>query len=394
MRTLAAALFLALAGCAHPSPIRTTYLNPVLDDNFPDPAVLRAADGVYYVYATQGEADGKTLNIQAARSTDLVQWERIGDVLPEKPAWARSTQDFWAPDVSYRDGRYFLYYSAKPDAALTDPSRGLCLAVAVSDRPEGPFVDSGNPLQCGEGFVNIDPFAYDDPSTGKRLLYWGSGFGPIKVQELAADRLRFAPGSRPIDLIHVISNDDPANYQRLVEGAWVIRRGGFYYLFYSGDNCCGPNAHYALMVARSRKATGPFETLAQATGAANSVILEQGGHWLAPGHNSVIRDAAGDFWLLYHAVDKRQPRSKPTDEINSRRAMLLDRLVWRRGWPHVPGRTPSTGPAPRPKRSQAPDLPDQRTQTSPAPDDPVRLPRTTSALKVIDLTLSNGVIRT
>ena len=49
------------------------------------------------------------------------------------------------------------------------------------------------------------------------------------------------------------------------------KRGDFYYLFYSGDNCCGPKAHYAVMVARSRSATGPFETLATATGAPNSV---------------------------------------------------------------------------------------------------------------------------
>ena len=147
--------------------------------------MLRAADGYYYVYATQGQHDGAMHNIQAARSRDLVSWERLGDALPVKPGWASRTQDFWAPHVTEHDGRYYLYYSAKPDAALTDTSRGLCLAVATADRPEGPFTDIGRPLQCGEGFVNIDPMAYDDPATGRRLLYWGSGFGPIKVQELA-----------------------------------------------------------------------------------------------------------------------------------------------------------------------------------------------------------------
>ncbi|MFN3944562.1 MAG: glycoside hydrolase family 43 protein [Allosphingosinicella sp.] len=345
MIRLLVAAALALAGCVGPvasGPAR--YANPVLDDNFPDPAVLRAPDGFYYSYATQGEVDGRMQNIQAARSRDLVNWERTGDALPVKPGWARETQDFWAPDVVHRDGRYFLYYSAKPDAALTDPDRGLCLAVATAERPEGPFTDSGRPLQCGEGFVNIDPFAYDDPATGKRLLYWGSGFGPIKVQELAEDRVSFLPGSRPIDLVHVIRDEDPANYQRLVEGAWIVRREGWYYLFYSGDNCCGPNAHYAVMVARSRSATGPFETLAEATGAADSVILERRGRWIAPGHNSVVEDAAGDHWLLYHAVDARRPRSRASDEVNSRRVMLLDRIVWRDGWPRVAGNGPSTGP--------------------------------------------------
>lgn len=344
MRHVLFCLTLALAGCSTTLDRRAvTYSNPVLDENFPDPAVLRAPDGFYYAFATQGEAGGQTLNIQTARSRDLVHWERIGDALPIKPRWASKTQDFWAPDVSYHDGRYFLYYSAKPDDALTDKSRGLCLAVATSDHPGGPFTDSGRPLQCGDSFINIDPFAYDDPSTGKRLLYWGSGFGAIKVQELAQDRISFAAQSMPIDLVQVIKNEDPANYQRLVEGAWVVRRGGFYYLFYSGDNCCGPNAHYAVMVARSRKPTGPFETLAEATGAANSVILERRGTWLAPGHNSVIEDVRGDLWLLYHAVDTRRPRGKQEDEINSRRPMLLDRIVWRNGWPRVEGNGPSTG---------------------------------------------------
>ena len=64
----------------------------------------------------------------------------------------------------------------------------------------------------------------------------------------------------------MIKTDDTAEYRRLVEGAWIVQRGGYTYLFFSGDNCCGPKAHYAVMVARSRSATGPFETLAQATG--------------------------------------------------------------------------------------------------------------------------------
>ncbi|HEY0114520.1 MAG TPA: glycoside hydrolase family 43 protein [Allosphingosinicella sp.] len=348
-----ASTLLLLAGCA--TSVRrdapaVTYANPVLDENFPDPAVLRAADGFYYVYATQGEHDGRSLNIQVARSRDLVSWQRVGDALPVKPQWASRTQDFWAPHVSEHGGLYYLYYSAKPDAALTDASRGLCLAVATADRPEGPFTDIGRPLQCGESFVNIDPFAYDDPQTGRRLLYWGSGFGPIKVQELAPDRISFASGSRPVDLIHVVRTEDASEYQRLVEGAWITRQGGYYYLFYSGDNCCGPNAHYAVLVARSRSATGPFETLAAATGAPSSVILERRGIWVAPGHNSVIEDARGDHWMLYHAVDARRPRSKPTDDVNTRRVMLIDRIVWRDGWPRVAGNGPSTGPQTGPAR--------------------------------------------
>jgi arabinan endo-1,5-alpha-L-arabinosidase len=346
MRRLALSLLLLLAlpGCATTARHEldaATYENPVLDSDFPDPAVLRAADGFYYVYGTQSEYDGRMLNIQIARSRDLVRWERLGDALPVKPSWASRTQDFWAPHVVEHGGRFYLYYSAKPDAALTDASRGLCLAVATADRPEGPFTDTGRPLQCGEGFVNIDPMAFDDPATGRRLLYWGSGFRPIKVQELAPDRISFAPGSRPIDLVPAVSSDDPANYRRLVEGAWVVRHGAYYYLFFSGDNCCGANAHYAVMVARSRNATGPFETLA-GPGAPGGVILARRGTWVAPGHNSVIADSRGDHWLLYHAVDSRRPRTSPANEINTRRVMLLDRISWRDGWPRIEGNGPSS----------------------------------------------------
>ncbi|CAA9495985.1 MAG: GH43_3 / GH43 / GH43_30 / GH43_8 / GH43_ 31 / GH43_5 / GH43_33 / GH43_9 / GH43_4 / GH43_6 / G H43_34 / GH43_10 / GH43_13 / GH43_11 / GH43_32 / GH4 3_1 / GH43_29 / GH43_12 / GH43_14 / GH43_7 [uncultured Sphingomonas sp.] len=333
---------LAATSCVAPATRTATYQNPVLDTDFPDPAVIRAADGLFYVYATQGGDPNR--NIQVARSADLVRWQMIGDALPTKPGWASRTQDFWAPDVREANGIYYLYYSAKPDVALTDKARGLCLAVATARQPQGPFVDSGRPLQCGEGFINIDPFAFDDPATGKRLLYWGSGFGPIKVQELSPDRISFAPGSEPVDLVPVIKTENPAEYQRLVEGAWVIRRGDYYYLFYSGDNCCGPKAHYAAMVARSRSATGPFEIRPRPL----YLVVEADEHWNAPGHNSVVSDDAGQDWILYHAVDRRRPRAKLTDDMNTRRIMLLDRLVWRDGWPEVAGKRPSSAAQPAP----------------------------------------------
>lgn len=333
--TLVATVLGSCAAISVGSAAISSVANPVIDENFPDPAVLKAPDGYYYAYATQGEVDSKMQNIQVARSRDLATWERTGDALPVKPNWASKTQDFWAPHVSLHNGRYYLYYSAKPDVALIDGKSGLCLAVASATRPEGPFTDVGEPLQCGDGFINIDPMAYDDPATGKRLLYWGSGFGPIKVQELADDRISFVQGSRPIDLVHIISNEDPANYQRLVEGAWVTKHGAYYYLFYSGDNCCGPKAHYAVMVARSRNATGPFKTFAETTGAQNSVILAADSRWIAPGHNAVIKDDAGRYWALYHAVDVKRPREKDQDDINSRRVMLVKEMEWVKGWPKM-----------------------------------------------------------
>ena len=327
------------ADAAVPAVTAATYVNPVLDEDFPDPAVILAPDGNYYAYATQTLRDGEWINIQVARSRDLVHWQHLGDALPDKPAWAETTQDFWAPSVIFDGSTYFMYYSATPDVCH-EPTRGHCLAVATSSSPAGPFVDMGIPLLLGMGFEYIDPMAYDDPVTGKRLLYWGSGFQPIKVQELAEDRVSFVPESQPIDLVW--PNPVKGAFPRLVEASWVIRHDDFYYLFYSGDNCCGPDADYGVMVARSREPTGPFETLEQARGVPHSLMLFKCERWLAPGHNTIATDKAGQVWIIYHAIDVERPRQRQEDEINSRRILLMDRVEWRDGWPHVG--TPSDGP--------------------------------------------------
>ena len=166
-----------------------------------------------------------------------------------------------------------------------------CIAVATRRRPPGPSSIWVCRCCSALGFEYIDPMAYDDPVTGKHLLYWGSGFQPIKVQELGEDRLSFAADSNPIDLIW--PNGENGSFPRLVEAAWVIRHDDFYYMFYSGDNCCGPDAEYGVMVARSESATGPFETLEEARGVPHSLMLFKSERWLAPGHNSIVTDKAG-----------------------------------------------------------------------------------------------------
>lgn len=319
-----------------PWPVRT-YCNPILDRDFPDPALLLAEDGLYYAYATQSRDEHGWINIQVARSADLVQWECLGDALPVKPGWARRTQDFWAPFVLRHDGRYIMFYSAKPDDYVGEP--GHSLAIAIADRPDGPFTDVGEPFLDGEGFEVIDPMVLRDPASGRAYLYWGSGFQPIKVQQLSEDLLSFAPGTIPTDIIW--PNPLPGAFPRLVEAAWVIVHKDAFYLFYSGDNCCGPAAEYGVMVARSTSPLGPFETLEQARGVPHSLMLTRNERWLAPGHNAIISDRAGELWILYHAVDVHRPRQRQEDEINSRRVLLIDRIEWQDGWPIVG--SPSTG---------------------------------------------------
>ncbi|OXA76701.1 arabinan endo-1,5-alpha-L-arabinosidase [Flavobacterium aquidurense] len=308
---------------------QNTFVNPVYNKDFADPTVIKAADGYYYAYGTNTVLDGKNIHIQVLKSKNLVDWIFIGDALPTKPKWA--DKDFWAPHVLY-DAKlktYFLYYSGESDS-----KEGKCLGVATSKLPSGPFIDKGEPLLCGNGFINIDPMAFDDPKTGKKLLYWGSGFEALKVRELSEDRLSFKTASSVKKLVNQIINNDPSNYQNLVEGSWVTFHDGFYYLYYSGDNCCGEKAHYAVMVARSKNAEGPFETLAEAEKTSNSVILNKNDQWIAPGHNSVVTDEKGQEWMVYHAIDSKNP--------NGGRIVLIDKISYKNGWPIVNSGTPSS----------------------------------------------------
>ena len=301
-----------MTGLSRKTPL---YQNPVFDFDFPDPAVIRASDGNFYAYATQTIVNGAWRNIQVARSADLENWTYIGDALPAKPAWANQNQNFWAPHVTEANGTYYMYYSADPNTQT-----GLCLAVATANNPAGPFKDKGTPLKCGGGFVNIDPMAFDDPATGKKYLYWGSGFEPVKVQELAPNRVDFLSGSQPVNLIFPISDPSPGSYRDLVEGAWITYRNGYYYLFFSGDDCC-TIAHYAVMVARSTNAVGPFTILPENKG----VIIAGNDKWLGPGHNSVIRDDKSTDWIVYHAYH-------PNDRSKGR-VMLINRLIYQHdGW--------------------------------------------------------------
>ncbi len=305
--------------------------NPVLDIDFPDPTVINVA-GTYYAYATQGNYNGKMNNIQVASSKDLFNWKYEGDALPQKPAWASNTQDFWAPDVSYDSTKeqYVMFYCAKSN----DTSLDKCIGVAFAKGPTGPFIDKGTPIIEGKGFADIDPMAMVDPQTGKKILYWGSGFEPIRVRELNDDWKSFRDGS---SAKAVVFPGKEKNYTNLIEGAWVDYHDGKYYLYYSGDNCCGTKANYAVLVARADNAFGPFETLGKANGSGSSVILEKDSTWTAPGHNSIVKDNNGKTWIAYHAIwkDKEKAGEPRGKDYYLKRVMCMEPVEYKKGWPVV-----------------------------------------------------------
>ena len=118
----------------------------------------------------------------------------------------------------------------------------------------------------------------------------------------------------------------------LIEGAWVDYNKGKYYLYYSGDNCCGTGASYAVMVARANHITGPYERLGKANGTNSSAILVADSTMLAPGHNSVVTDAKGNKWMAYHAMVKE---NGDTTFDRSKRVFFVSPLIYKNGWPRV-----------------------------------------------------------
>lgn len=310
---------------------KTIPHNPVLDIDFPDPTVIHLK-GVYYAYATQSSHNGKMVNIQVATSTDMFNWKYIGDALPQKPVWASNTQSFWAPHVLYDSSmkKFVMFFCAKSN----DTSVNMGIGVAYSDKPAGPFIPNPSPLMVATKFGDIDPMAMIDPQTGKKIIYWGSGFEPIRAQELTDDWSTFKEGTTEVAVEYPHKE---SIYSKLIEGAWVDYHNGKYYLYYSGDNCCGDNANYAVMVARADSAFGPYETLAESNHNNSSVILEKDSTWLAPGHNSIFKDDKGNEYIAYHAIwrDKEKAGVPKGKSHYLKRVMCIEPVKYINGWPVI-----------------------------------------------------------
>jgi arabinan endo-1,5-alpha-L-arabinosidase len=168
-------------------------------------------------------------------------------------------------------------------------------------------------------------------SNGHRYMYWMVPREPIRVQQLSDDGLRLVGTRR-----NVLRPAPTRPYEKLIEGPWIVKHGDWYYLFYSGNHCCAPHPHYALMVARSHYPRHGFQRFG------GNPVLEANSAWTAPGHNSVIRDAAGNYWTLYHAI------RSGNQEVE--RFLMLDRIKWRNGWPRINGgRGPSSASRPAPQ---------------------------------------------
>ena len=154
---------------------------------------------------------------------------------------------YWAPDVRYVDGQYFMYYSAPGSTAL-DAAIGL----ATAPTPAGPWTDIGHPVVnfvADSEVMEIDPMMFIDDD-GTKYLYYGSfRRGGMHVVKLSADGKSTVGSST-----QVVAGDRG-------EAAWVTKRDSWYYLFYSGYGCCMGDVGgggYPVLVGRSKSPTGPF----------------------------------------------------------------------------------------------------------------------------------------
>mgnify|MGYP001060336382 FL=1 len=312
--------------------IGMTYTNPVITfSSVADPTVIRTDEG-FYLYATQTNSYG----IPIYFSKDLVNWEFKRSAFRKA---TRPTEDvlpgggaFWAPEIRYINGKYVLYFSW---AKWGDGSISYT-AVATSDSPVGDFLNA-KPLLITDDFGSncIDQFYYEED--GKKYMFVGS-FNGIYVTELTDDGLSVKRGAdgKPVLKKQVCG--------RAFEGTNIYKKGKYYYLFASINNCCpnnGMDSKYKVVVGRSENLLGPYVDRKGKDMLDNSweLVLEGDGEtFFGPGHNSIIiPDDAGTDWMIYHSYVKEN------GTVGGRLGML-DRIVWSAdGWPTIKKCVPSKG---------------------------------------------------
>ena len=307
-----------------------TYTNPVIDNNAPDPTVIRAKDGTFYAYSTMQRG-----NVPVYKSQDMVNWEFIGGAFRrgEVPKFVPKA-NIWAPDINLIEGKYVLYFSMSTWGGEWEAGIGR----AVADSPEGPFTDAKllfNSKQIGVQ-NSIDPVVYQED--GRKYLIWGS-FRGIYLTELTDDGLEL------IDSKNLLKIAGTA-----YEGTYIIKRKGYYYLFASIGSCCnGVKSTYQTVVGRSKSLFGPYVDKQGRKMLDNhhEILLSGDDKVKGPGHDSqIIADDKGQDWIYYHGVDVNEP--------NAGRKMYIDPVNWGKdGWPTIGNGHPAqSGKVPSIKRKK------------------------------------------
>ena len=267
-----------------------TYPNPGVvtgSINVHDPGIVKKPDGTYLIAHTGN-------NIVLKTSTDRTAFRDAGVAFPGGASWTTAytggSANLWAPDISYHNGKYYLYY-----AASTFGSNHSAIFLATSGTgAAGSWSNQGLVIESatGDTFNAIDPNLYVDPS-GRWWLSLGSFWSGIKQVQLNA-----STGKRLDTTIRSIAGRGGG----AIEAPFLFHHGSYYYLYVSFDLCCkGAASTYRIMVGRSTSVTGPFvdKNGTAMTGGGGSEILAGHGSVHGPGGQSVFTDTDADV-LVYH----------------------------------------------------------------------------------------------
>lgn len=313
-----------------PPPVGT--VTPTRQTPVHDPVMIRQGDAFYLFCTGNG--------IQVFSSTDLNAWRREAPVFSRPPAWIQKAlpqfrgSSLWAPDISYHNGLYYLYYAASVFGKNTS-----VIGVAVNktlDSASADFrwEDRGLVLQSVPGrdlWNAIDPnLIVDDENTP--WLSFGSFWEGIKLVKLNADLTRpaepqewYTVARRP----RTFGTADSLAGNAAIEAPYLFKKGPYYYLFVSWDYCCrGEKSDYKVVVGRSRNIRGPYLDKAGVDLARNGgtpVVQGDGVEWFGVGHNAVY-NVQGKDYVIYHGYDAAD---------RGRSKLQLGELGWEDGWPVV-----------------------------------------------------------
>ncbi len=293
------------------------YFNPVIKGDFPDPSIIRVGNTYYAV----GTSCDFAPNYPIYESTDLINWKQIGAVFQEPPKW--TSDDFWAPELFYKDGTFFVYYTAK-----REDNRIACIGVATTRDIHKGFTDHGIIVEWGEEAIDSYVFQDDD---GKLYIIWKAyGLTKGRKVELLASELNpdgLSMVGEPFTLTDLTKGWVGAGD----EGPCMVNHAGYYYLFYSIGGCCDNRCNYRVMVARSKNLKTGWEQYSE------NPILEGGGVWKFSGHGTLVDTPNNRYFYLYHAYNS-------IDFEYIGRQGMLDEVVWNKqtGWPYFKnGKNPS-----------------------------------------------------
>ncbi|NQT41591.1 MAG: arabinan endo-1,5-alpha-L-arabinosidase [Planctomycetes bacterium] len=296
-----------------------------------DPSIIQSG-GEYVIFSTDG-------GIRMRRSRDLYRWHYVGDVFDRLPPWIAEevpgVRGLWAPDISYFNGRYHLYYSASRFG-----TNRSCIGLATNktldtDSDDYQWIDRGMVVRSDpnrDDFNAIDPHVARD-TTGDVYLLFGSYWSGIKMCRLDASTGK--PAGSKDEWLSLAARP----VHKAIEAPYVVQHGEHFYLFVSFDQCCrGSRSTYRMMVGRSRQLQGPYldRSGKPMLAGGGTELLAGGGSVRGPGHNSVL--VQGDrTWLVHHFYDAAE---------RGMRKLQIRPLTWdEAGWPVAA--PPIEGPADR-----------------------------------------------